>query len=148
MPKLTKTYLLAGIAIVFLALTLCFTRKSIAADGLPSNLVGKQAQLIFPTSGYVIQHDYLSNNSLRWTVIESPQPIERSQAEQTIVAQPIDSHLIMLNWVEYDGTSVSEVIDTEKGKIWAYWTLANSTDGATNGRTGFFETGNFKFIGH
>ena len=81
-------------------------------------LIGKKALLTYPSLKAEVQ--YLSDNQLHWKTTDSQGQV----AEQTnaLTLKAINPTQYFLSWVENDGTTVSQVIDTEKGTVTTYLT--------------------------
>ena len=79
----------------------------------PVVLIGKKALLTYPSLKAEVQ--YLSDNQLHWKTTDSQGQV----AEQTnaLTLKAINPTQYFLSWVENDGTTVSQVIDTEKGTV-------------------------------
>lgn len=88
----------------------------------PKNpLVGRSAAMQYPES--FAQVRYLRGGRMEWRVEDSQGRISTGTERVTYVQ--IDDHLHMLNWTEKTGFSVSQVIDTHKGRVRAFWSQAN-----------------------
>ena len=82
------------------------------------NIIGKQATLKYPT--LTAEVSYLSEKEIRWkTTDDKGQVAEQTNALTLKVINPTQ---YFLSWVENDGTTVSQVIDTEKGTVTAFLT--------------------------
>lgn len=79
-------------------------------------LIGKKAVLTY--SELKAEVHYISQNQIHWKTTDPA----GNTAEQTneLTYKPIAEHLFFLNWVEDDGTTVSQVIDLEKNTVSAY----------------------------
>ena len=88
----------------------------------PVVLIGKKALLTYPSLKAEVQ--YLSDNQLHWKTTDPQGQV----AEQTnaLTLKAINSTQYFLSWVENDGTTVSQVIDTEKGTVTAFLTYDNN----------------------
>lgn len=84
----------------------------------PVVLIGKKALLTYPSLKAEVQ--YLTDNQLHWKTTDSQGQV----AEQTnaLTLKAINPTQYFLSWVENDGTTVSQVIDTEKGTVTTYLT--------------------------
>ena len=84
----------------------------------PVNIIGKQALLKYPA--LTAQVTYLSDKEIHWKTTDDKGQV----AEQTnaLTLKSINTPQYFLSWVEDDGTTVSQVIDTEKGTVTAFLT--------------------------
>ena len=72
-----------------------------------TTLVGKRLYLHFPTNNSTVE--YISNSHLFWSSRDSVHG--RKEGEDTYHAVRIGSSVFFVNWVEADGTTVSQVLD-------------------------------------
>ena len=88
------------------------------ATPTPVNIIGKQALLKYPA--LTAQVSYLSDKEIHWKTTDDKGQV----AEQTnaLTLKSINPTQYFLSWVEEDGTTVSQVIDTEKGTVTAFLT--------------------------
>ena len=88
------------------------------ATPTPVNIIGKQALLKYPA--LTAQVSYLSDKEIHWKTTDDKGQV----AEQTnaLTLKSINPTQYFLSWVEDDGTTISQVIDTEKGTITAFLT--------------------------
>ena len=88
------------------------------ATPTPVNIIGKQALLKYPA--LTAQVTYLSDKEIHWkTTDDKGQVAEHTNA---LTLKSINPTQYFLSWVEDDGTTVSQVIDTEKGTVTAFLT--------------------------
>ena len=88
------------------------------ATPTPVNIIGKQALLKYPV--LTAQVTYLSDKEIHWKTTDDKGQV----AEQTnaLTLKSINPTQYFLSWVEDDGTTISQVIDTEKGTVTAFLT--------------------------
>ena len=88
------------------------------ATPTPVNIIGKQALLKYPA--LTAQVTYLSDKEIHWKTTDDKGQV----AEQTnaLTLKSINPTQYFLSWVEDDGTTISQVIDTEKGTVTAFLT--------------------------
>lgn len=93
------------------------TTEAVATPA-PVNIIGKQALLKYPA--LTAQVSYLSDKEIHWKTTDDKGQV----AEQTnaLTLKSINPTQYFLSWVEDDGTTVSQVIDTEKGIVTAFLT--------------------------
>ena len=88
------------------------------ATPTPVNIIGKQALLKYPA--LTAQVSYLSDKEIhRKTTDDKGQVAEQTNA---LTLKSINPTQYFLSWVEDDGTTISQVIDTEKGTVTAFLT--------------------------
>ena len=93
------------------------TTEAVATPA-PVNIIGKQAILKYPA--LTAEVSYLSEKEIHWKTTDDKGQV----AEQTnaLTLKSINPTQYFLCWVENDGTTVSQVIDTEKGTVTAFLT--------------------------
>ena len=75
-----------------------------------TTLVGKRLHLHFPTNRSTVE--YISDDHLFWSSRDSVHGYK--EGEDTYHAVRIDSSVFFVNWVEADGTTVSQVLDLKE----------------------------------
>ena len=75
-----------------------------------TTLVGKRLHLHFPTNSSTVE--YISDDHLFWSSRDSVHGYK--EGEDTYHAVRIDSRVFFVNWVEADGTTVSQVLDLKE----------------------------------
>ena len=75
-----------------------------------TTLVGKRLHLHFPTNSSTVE--YISDDHLLWSSRDSIHGYK--EGEDTYHAVRIDSSVFFVNWVEADGTTVSQVLDLKE----------------------------------
>ena len=75
-----------------------------------TTLVGKRLYLHFPTNSSTVE--YISDDHLFWSSRDSVHGYK--EGEDTYHAVRIDSSVFFVNWVEADGTTVSQVLDLKE----------------------------------
>ena len=75
-----------------------------------TTLVGKRLHLHFPTNSSTVE--YISDDHLFWSSRDSIHGYK--ECEDTYHAVRIDSSVFFVNWVEADGTTVSQVLDLKE----------------------------------
>ena len=75
-----------------------------------TTLVGKRLYLNFPTNSSTVE--YISNDHLFWSSRDSVHG--HKESEDTYHAVRIGSSVFFVNWVEADGTTVSQVLDLKE----------------------------------
>ena len=75
-----------------------------------TTLVGKRLHLHFPTNSSTVE--YISDDHLFWSSRDSVHGYK--EGEDTYHTVRIDSSVFFVNWVEADGTTVSQVLDLKE----------------------------------
>ena len=75
-----------------------------------TTLVGKRLHLHFPTNSSTVE--YISDDHLFWSSRDSVHG--HKESEDTYHAVRIGSSVFFVNWVEADGTTVSQVLDLKE----------------------------------
>lgn len=85
------------------------------------NLIGKKAVLTYPE--LTAEVHYIAENQIHWKTTDP----QGNTAEQTneLTYKVINEHLFFLNWIEDDGTTVSQTIDTKGNSVKAYLTFSD-----------------------
>jgi hypothetical protein len=105
-------------------------------------LIGKKGKITFPEATAFVH--YLSETLLRWKTVDA-KGVEAS-AEEVIHYQVFQDHLHFLNWIEQDGLTVSQIIDTKNGTVKAFWSYADEKSDRGQ-RSAVFIDGKFEFDG-
>ena len=102
------------------------------------NIIGKQALLKY--LALTAQVSYLSEKEIHWKTTDDKGQV----AEQTnaLTLKSINSTQYFLSWVENDGTTVSQVIDTDKGTVTAFLTYDEEGKRVSQLLEGTFELAN------
>lgn len=80
-------------------------------------LIGKSAKVIYNT-GFKYRIDYLSDGSLRWTSLKEED--KGASGLEDVFYNELGDGLYTLAWIEDSGVCVSQSLDINKGKIWAF----------------------------
>ena len=84
--------------------------KAAPVQATYTTLVGKRLHLHFPTNSSTVE--YISDDHLFWSSRDSVHGYK--EGEDTYHAVRIDSSVFFVNWVEADGTTVSQVLDLKE----------------------------------
>jgi hypothetical protein len=103
-------------------------------------LVGRYAKITYPS--FTVEISYLSTQNLRWKSINAKGQI--TEETESISYQKLNDHLYFISWIEKDGFTVSQVIDTEKMEVNSFAT-SNAPD-LPSGRRAMILQGGLKFI--
>lgn len=115
-------FLLLGV--LAFALTSCSEKSVKAAENKVDesfSLVGKHATIEYPEMKAEIQ--YLSDSTLHWktTSLEN----EVHEATEKMSYKQVADGLFFVNWIEQDGITVSQVLDSKKGIVSVYLSFAD-----------------------
>jgi len=117
-------------------------QKSDVIDASDSHeeLIGRKGILTYPD--FEAEVIYKSDNQLHWKTTNAAGVV--SEGDETISYKKIGNHLFFINWIEQDGLTVSQVIDTQKGSVDAF--LSYADEGSSQGkRSSNFIQGTFQF---
>jgi hypothetical protein len=103
-------------------------------------LIGKNGIIHFP--GIKAEVNYTSEKSLHWKTTDEAGVV--ASADETIDYRALTANLHFLNWIEKDGWTVSQIIDTEAGTVKAYWSFNDDTS-ERGKRTSKFVEGKFEY---
>lgn len=105
-----------------------------------SSLLGREAVIDFPDSQALVQ--YSPQGVLSWKVTDSNG--RTSEGRERLSYLQLSDTLHFLNWMEKSGFTVSQVVDTARGTVKAFWSC---TDEKTDGerRASMFADGQFRF---
>lgn len=105
------------------------------------SLIGKKGIITFPEMKAEV--NYTSDTTLHWKTINNKGVV--AEGDEKISYKKLTDNLHFLNWIEKDGFTVSQIIDTKNGTVKAFWSFAD--DKSTRGKRGStFVDGKFKFV--
>nr|WP_315250766.1 hypothetical protein [uncultured Flavobacterium sp.] len=105
------------------------------------SLIGKKGVLTFPEMKTEVS--YISDTTLHWKTTDSEGIV--AEGDENINYEKLSDNIHFLNWIEKDGWTVSQIINTEEGKVKAYWSFNN--DKSPRGkRSSMFVDGKFEFV--
>lgn len=106
-------------SIVLLASACCCKQDKCNTQDHDITLIGHKATLSYP--GLTANVKYLNDSTIYWKTNDE----KDSVAEETnrMVMKKIDGTKFFVNWIEKDGTTVSQVIDVEKKTVEAFLTF-------------------------
>lgn len=109
-------------------------------DTAALTLIGRKAVITFPKMKAVVT--YLSDSTLHWETTDTDG--KTASGDERMDYQRLTAGLHFLNWIEKDGWTVSQVIDTRAGTVKAFWSFADEA-GTRGKRNSEFVDGTFKF---
>jgi hypothetical protein len=104
------------------------------------DLIGKNGIIHFP--GIKAEITYTSEKILHWKTTDDAGVV--ASAEEAIDYRQLTDNLHFLNWVEKDGWTVSQIIDTQAGTVKAFWSFNDDTS-ERGKRTSKFVEGKFEY---
>lgn len=112
--------------------------KSVTTDQL---LIGKSGKITFPEMTAEVK--YLNDSTLHWKTTNSEGIV--AEGDEKMDYEKLTDNLHFLNWIEKDGWTVSQIIDTKERTVKAYWSFADEKS-IRGKRTSMFVDGKFEFI--
>lgn len=104
------------------------------------SLIGKNGLITFPEMKAVV--NYKSDSTLHWKTTDAKGEV--LEGDEAISYSKLNDHLHFLNWIEKDGWTVSQIIDTKAGTVKAFWSF--NDDKSTRGkRSSMFVDAKFEF---
>jgi len=85
----------------------------------------------------------VSENQLHWKTTIAEGVV--SEGTETMHYKKIGDHLFFINWIERDGLTVSQVIDTQKESVDAFLSYADETS-SQGKRSASFIQGTFQLM--
>lgn len=104
-------------------------------------LLGREAVIEFPES--TAQVNYSVQGELIWRVTDKNGNV--TQGNERLSYLQLSDTLHFLNWVEKTGFTVSQVINTEKKTVKAFWSYADEFSERGH-RASMFVDGTFRFL--
>lgn len=104
-------------------------------------LVGKKGLLTYPE--FKAEVSYLTDSTLHWKTTANNGEI--AEGTEKIFAKKLNENQYFLNWIEKDGTSISQIIDLKEKKVTIFGTFED--ENSERGKRGSMNIeGNFEFI--
>ncbi|MCC9041418.1 MoaF N-terminal domain-containing protein [Myroides sp. M-43] len=103
-----------------------------------STLIGHKAEIQFPEMKATIT--YTDAETLHWSTIGEDGV--KNEGDEKLSYKQLSNNLHFLNWIEKDGFTVSQIINTKTGEVTAFW----SYDGKDGNRESQYVTGSFTLI--
>ena len=104
------------------------------------SLIGKKGLISFPEMNAEVT--YNSDSTLHWKTIDIKGNI--SEGDEKMDYKQLTENLHFLNWIEKEGFTVSQIIDTKNGSVKAFWSFADESS-PRGKRNSMFVDGKFKF---
>ncbi|ODS77747.1 MAG: hypothetical protein BGO42_02195 [Flavobacterium sp. 40-81] len=104
-------------------------------------LIGHKGKITFPEMTAEV---YYENDSiLHWKTTDTAG--KTAEGDEKMHYQKLTDNLHFLNWIEKDGFTVSQLIDTQNGTVKAFWSFHDPKSDKA-GRSSLFVDGKFEFI--
>ena len=104
------------------------------------SLIGKKGIITFPEMKANVT--YTSDSMLHWKTTDNKAVV--AAGDEKISYKRLSDNLHFLNWIEKDGWTVSQIIDTKSGTVKAFWSFED--DKSTRGkRSSMFVDAKFEF---
>lgn len=104
------------------------------------DLIGRTGKITYDK--FTAEVAYLNDSTLRWKTVDAKGIV--AQESEHVFYQKLNDHSYFLNWMEKNGLTVSQVIDTQDMKVTAYLTYKDVT--VPSGRKTEFLHGKFEYI--
>lgn len=104
-------------------------------------LIGSNGKITFPEMSAEVK--YVNESTLHWKTTDSKGVV--LEGDEKMDYQKLTDNLHFLNWIEKDGWTVSQIIDTKKGTVKAFWSFADEKS-LRGKRTSMFVDGKFEFV--
>lgn len=105
-----------------------------------TSIIGKQ--VVVDYSVIKAEIHYLSDSTLHWKTTTPNNEV--AEAEEKIYYQSIGNNLFFVNWIEEDGTTVSQTVDMEKKTVYAFVSYSDKEERGERGN--MFMTGKLTLV--
>lgn len=99
------------------------------------SLIGRKGVLKFPEATAEIT--YISETQLHWKFTTSDGQV--TEGDESVDYKRVADHLHFLNWIEQDGFTVSQLIDTKEKTVKAFWSYHDETSAEGNRGSDFVD---------
>jgi hypothetical protein len=104
------------------------------------SLISKKGVITFPEMKGEV--NYTSDTTLHWKTTDNKGIV--LEGDEKISYQKLTENLHFLNWIEKDGWTVSQIIDTKNGTVKAFWSF-NDDKSDRGKRSSMFVDAKFEF---
>ena len=104
-------------------------------------IIGKNAVVTFPEMEAHVT--YISETKLKWQTVGKDG--QKMSGTEEVSYKRLSDGLHFINWIEQDGFTVSQIIDSEHGTVKAYWSFADATS-STGQRSSQFVDAKFRIL--
>ena len=106
-------------SLALLASACCCKQDKCNTQDYEITLIGHMATLSYP--GLTANVKYLNDSTIYWKTTDEKDSV--AEGTNRMVVKKIDGTKFFVNWIEKDGTTVSQVIDVEKKTVEAFLTF-------------------------
>ncbi len=106
-------------SLALLASACCCKQDKCNTQDYEITLIGHMATLSYP--GLTANVKYLNDSTIYWKTTDEKDSV--AEGTNRMVVKKIDGTKFFVNWIEKDGTTVSQVIDLEKKTVEAFLTF-------------------------
>lgn len=134
------------LVLTILLITACNNKKENTSNStkeitMDYNLIGKKGKITFPEMKADVT--YSSDSTLHWKTTDNKGIV--AEGDEKISYQKLSDQLHFLNWIEKDGWTVSQIIDTKNGTVKAFWSF-NDDKSERGKRSSMFVDAKFEFV--
>jgi hypothetical protein len=104
-------------------------------------LIGKNGLITFPEMKAEV--NYKSDTSLHWKTTDNKGIV--LEGDEDISYKKLTDNIHFLNWIEKDGWTVSQIINTKEGTVKAYWSFDDEKS-LRGKRSSMFVDAKFEFV--
>lgn len=106
-------------SLALLASACCCKQDKCNTQDYEITLIGHMATLSYP--GLTANVKYLNDSTIYWKTTDEKDSV--AEGTNRMVVKKIDGTKFFVNWIEKDGTTVSQIIDLEKKTVEAFLTF-------------------------
>jgi hypothetical protein len=117
------------------------SKKEIMDTTLDFALIGKKGLITFPEMKAEV--NYTSDSTLHWKTTDTKGEV--LEGDENISYKKLTDNIHFLNWIEKDGWTVSQIINTKEGTVKAYWSF-NDEKSLRGKRSSMFVDAKFEFV--
>ena len=114
-----KKNIIALTSLALLASACCCKQDKCSTQDHDITLIGHKATLSYP--GLTANVKYLNDSTIHWKTTDEKDSV--AEGTNRMVVKKIDGTKFFVNWIEKDGTTVSQVIDVGKKTVEAFLTF-------------------------
>lgn len=114
-----KKNIIALTSLALLASACCCKQDKCNTQDHDITLIGHKATLSYP--GLTANVKYLNDSTIYWKTTDEKDSV--AEGTNRMVVKKIDGTKFFVNWIEKDGTTVSQIIDLEKKTVEAFLTF-------------------------
>ena len=137
--------IIATLTVIIMLLSCNNANEKKASQNLVSKanfeIIGKKAVLLFPEIKAEVY--YKSDSILHWKTTDKKGIV--AEGDEKMDYKQLSENLHFLNWIEQDGWTVSQIIDSKNGTVKAFWSFQDETS-PRGKRRSLFVNGKFEFV--